>query len=83
MNTHTHSLSRVRPNSEYGTGKMRGDGSVWGYESVPVSHLDCAVVSLFCFLDSLFPFFIAFLLFSFLFCDLPHHGIGMGRQRGG
>jgi hypothetical protein len=25
------SLSRVRPNSEYGTGKERGDGSVWGY----------------------------------------------------
>jgi hypothetical protein len=27
---HTHCLSRVRSNSEYGTGK-RGDGSVWGY----------------------------------------------------
>jgi hypothetical protein len=25
------SLSRVRPNSEYGTGKERGVGSVWGY----------------------------------------------------
>jgi hypothetical protein len=27
---HTHCLSRVRSNSEYGTGK-RGDGSMWGY----------------------------------------------------
>jgi hypothetical protein len=25
------SLSRVKPNSEYGTGKERGDGSVWGF----------------------------------------------------
>jgi hypothetical protein len=31
LKTLSLSLSRVKPNSEYGTGKERGDGSVWGY----------------------------------------------------
>jgi hypothetical protein len=49
-------------------------------KSVPVSHLDCAAVSLL-----FFGLFFSFLLLSFFFpfFDLPHHGIGMGQPRGG
>jgi hypothetical protein len=49
-------------------------------ESVPVSHLDYAAVSV--FLDSLFPFSDCFPSFLFFFFDLPHQGTGMGRPRG-
>jgi hypothetical protein len=48
-------------------------------ESVPVSHLDCAAVSLFFIL---FSFCFDFFPFFFPFFDLPHHGTGMGRPRG-
>jgi hypothetical protein len=50
-------------------------------ESVPVSHLDCAAVSLFFRILSLFfvPFF-GLLSFFSLFFDLPHHGAGKGNR---
>jgi hypothetical protein len=45
-------------------------------ESVPVSHLDCAAVSLFFRILSLF--FSSFFWIAFLFFDLPHHRTGKG-----
>ena len=54
-------------------------------EAVPVSHLDCAAVSLFFRILSLFlfPFFglLSFFFFFFsVFFDLPHHGTGKGNR---
>jgi hypothetical protein len=54
-------------------------------ELVPVFHLDCAVVSLFFRILSLFLFlfldcFPFFSFFSLIFFDLPHHGTGKGNR---
>jgi hypothetical protein len=50
-------------------------------EAVPVSHLDCAVVSLFFRILSLFfPFFDCFPFFSFLSLFLTYRTTGQGRE---
>jgi hypothetical protein len=55
-------------------------------EAVPVSHLDCAAVSLFFQILSFFvPFFglLSFFSFFLYFFDLPHHGTGKGNREAG
>jgi hypothetical protein len=49
-------------------------------EAVPVSHLDCAAVSLFFRILSLFFLFFDCFPFFSLFFDLQHHGTGKGKR---